>query len=357
MKTVGEFLNAGLEFVKDDKCYKNGSSGDECHRHWYEAPKMYRDQVISEFAWLENTGVKPEFMGLIEFTFDREGYEEMHEVRGTSNINWSIVKKWRPSLNQSLSISEHETKESAIHKAWVALKGDLNNVIDDIQGSKDSILKCISGIGSFSIGDYAFCVGNFHNKSVWEYVCATQEFTNYCEKMAAEEKCIDIIGQNGNYGLHYDKTAKQVEVIINNNTPFSIEFAEKGGFSYEFKAVSSDKPIFTQAMADAGELPPVGSIVKVCLADAGFNVDGYDEQFESKICLVAASFINKYGSKMVVISNEFGVHGCYVAKSVKPIDTRTDREKAIDAAMAEWPVADKATLEMAYEFWRVGEKC
>lgn len=55
-----------------------------------------------------------------------------------------------------------------------------------------------------------------------------------------DEQRINAIGQNGNDGLHYENTAQQ------------------------FESLASDKqakPVFTQAMADASELPPVGSFV------------------------------------------------------------------------------------------------
>lgn len=300
MKTVGEFKDAGLVFVKGDKCYKDGSSGDEFHRHWYEAPKMYRDQVISEFAWRENTGVKPEFMGLIEFTFDREGYEEMHEVRGTSNINWSIVKKWRPSLNQSLSISEHETKESAIHKAWVELQGDLSNAKKyDKNGSYLAV--CIKDGFFIKEGLYCLTESLVDNTEHWKDVCTVKEFTSYCEKMAAEEKRMDIIGQNGNDGLHYDTTSQQVESL----------------------AVNAQRPIFTRVMADANELPPIGSFVDV----VGKNgVELFYGEGEVN-CEVLAHVENT-----AVIKMGYGL-GCFSSDALKASDTRTDIEKAIDDAL------------------------
>lgn len=55
-----------------------------------------------------------------------------------------------------------------------------------------------------------------------------------------DEQRINAIGQNGNDGLHYDNTAQQFESL----------------------AIDKQvKPVFTQEMADAGELPPVGSEV------------------------------------------------------------------------------------------------
>lgn len=55
-----------------------------------------------------------------------------------------------------------------------------------------------------------------------------------------DEQRIDVICQNGNDGIHHDNTAQQIEALANDNPV---------------------KPVFTQAMADAGDLPPVGSFV------------------------------------------------------------------------------------------------
>lgn len=129
--------------------------------------------------------------------------------------------------------------------------------------------------------------------------------------MAAEEKRIDIIGQNGNDGLHYDNTAQQVEALAVNN-----------------------KPIFTQAMADAGEKVKVGM------------------EFSTARGNYVALLVNE--NTVVFEHEELG----FVVEDhdfVHPVDTRTGREKAIDAALSEWPASDKATLEIAYDFWRVGE--
>lgn len=362
MKTVGEFKKAGLVLVEgdvvDDSCDNDGTLMKPlsatmvgcCNDGKYQ----FNEAAIESFAWRENTGVKPDFSGLVE-TESFEGYKDSLYPK---DIIWNhryggrlSIKKWRPSLNQP-SVAEPDTKKSAIHKAWVELKGDLNNVIDDIQGSKDSILKCISGIGSFSIGDYAFCVGNYHNKSVWEYVCATQEFTDYCEKMAAEEKRIDIIGQNGNDGLHYGKAAQQVEALFANGMPKNMKFVPITGV--KTKQLNPDnKPIFTQAMADAGELPPVGVKCIITPHNNLWGISRLDDYVGEVIYYEGETFVFKLDTKTLDSSSVFVSRTDKV--DFKPIDTRTDREKAIDAALHEWPVADKATLEMAYDFWRVGD--
>ena len=114
--------------------------------------------------------------------------------------------------------------------------------------------------------------------------------------------------------MHYDNTAQQVEAPAVN-----------------------DKPIFTQAMSDE-YIPQSGCECEIML-------DGNWQK-----CFIVG--LSKKGNPVI----EIGAHcvesvGC----KYRAIDTRTDREKAIDAALHEWPASDKATLEIAYDFWRVGE--
>lgn len=236
MKTVGEFLNAGLEFVKDDKCYKNGSSGDEFHRHWHEAPRMYSDQVVSKFAWRENTGVKPEFMGLIDVKFSTgaalSGYDK--NLLGWNKTGAALpIIEWRPSLNQ--------------HQKW------------------------------------------------------------------PDNSRIDLIGQNGNDGLHYNNTAQQVEALDVNN-----------------------KPIFTQAMACAGEFPLIGAKCVYVFMENGSEYTGS----------IAAIDGNVIWFKL----DGGGYKTCFGVHKFKAVDNRTDREKAIDEMLElDLWATDREFLEAIYD--------
>ena len=126
MKTVVDFKKAGLVFVSGDKVHeKTGcgtSKGEDlmsctikhmCDDDFISIGENYahKDWTIHSLAWRTNTGEKPSFSGLIEFTYNGEGCE-MQECRHPDNINWSIVKKWRPSLNQqSIQTETPEEKE------------------------------------------------------------------------------------------------------------------------------------------------------------------------------------------------------------------------------------------------------
>lgn len=78
------------------------------------------------------------------------------------------------------------------------------------------------------------------------------------------------------------------------------------------------KPVFTQAMADVGELPPVGSECFLCLSF---------DTYKAKITYLGdgvGCFINLADNKeftFSVLNAEF-----------KPLDTRTPKQKAVDEA-------------------------
>lgn len=117
MKTVKDYLDLGLAFVDSDKLLSISNDKDSkevCMSGLCIAHQRYCDGfrggnaiffyasewTPSSFAWRDNDGVKPEYKGLIEFTYNGEGCE-MQEFRGADSINWSIVKKWRPVALQS----------------------------------------------------------------------------------------------------------------------------------------------------------------------------------------------------------------------------------------------------------------
>ena len=103
------------------------------------------------------------------------------------------------------------------------------------------------------------------------------------------------------------------------------------------------KPAFTQAMADAGEPIKNGQQFKRLDFDIGDN----------KVFYVGSHPI-KPNLHIVLEIRAVGDYVGYYAlpmNCICPIDTRTDKEKAVDAVMGEWPVADKATLEFAYDLW------
>ena len=126
--------------------------------------------------------------------------------------------------------------------------------------------------------------------------------------------------------------------------------------AYEPKVSIDEKPVFTQAMADAGELPPVGSFV-LCNSDR----TGYPENlnleehcvvdcWERDSVLEVIAHTEIRGGILPVVKFEDQV-STIVLKYIKPLYTCTPKKKAVDGAIAEWPLLDKATLEYAYDLW------
>jgi hypothetical protein len=83
---------------------------------------------------------------------------------------------------------------------------------------------------------------------------------------------------------------------------------------------SKVKPVFTQAMADAGELPPVGS---------DFKVDG-DQDCDDGYCHMRCVAHHIDGG---VIGQDDLARMFWILTGAIPIDTRTDKEKAVDEMM------------------------
>lgn len=230
MKTVGEFKKAGLVFVGDDKlrsetnnhdsdeiCMSRCWLGHGIYRGFLEVSDCYfanKEWVISSFAWRENTGVKPEYNGVIEVELNG-GHKRAAYVSG---LIWilgfgSSIARWRPVVLQSESptVSPKE-----------------------------------------------------------------------------------------------DKTMK---------------------------------PVYTAEMHARNELPPVGSEVKVCIEEAGFDLDGNDSKFEGKEVTVKAAFINKGETKVVAIESDKGKCACYIIECIKPI-IKTIKVNGFDvpAPMSEAPM-------------------
>lgn len=319
MKTVGDFKKAGLVFVSLDK-----------------VDTAWNNRTPKSFAWRENTGVKPEFKGVVDVvTANKCEYERLSPDSAALQFEDDrfdcYVIKWRPSLNQP-SVAESDTKESAIHKAWVALKGDFSNAKQyDENGSYLAV--CIKDGFFIKEGGYCLTENLVENTEHWEDVCTVKEFTDYCEKMAAEEKRMKVIMQNGNDGLHYDNTAQQVEALAANHTllkPIIFRTNEDAqqSLSEHFARLADNKPIFTQAMADNVDFK---GGQKVYIAQINTLAGIAEKRYFVEQFWCGSGHQREYLSLGILFgSKEQAEHKC---KSLLGIDTRTDREKAIDAAM------------------------
>lgn len=327
---VSDYKKMGLDDFLEDDVFVNDFAG-VCDASASIGAGYGGGLTITYFAWRENTGVKPEFMGLVDVLVGDDKNSEQFHCINSSDLAWdanplSRVVKWRPSLNQP-SVIEPDTKQSAIHKAFVELKGDLSSVISIADDEDDKLIISVTG-GHYSFGSIT------KSNDRWEIVCTVKEFTDYCEKMAAEEKRMDIIGQNGNDGLHYGKTAQQVEALFADGMPKNMKFAPITGVkTKQFK--SDDNPIFTQAMADAGELPPVGYKLKFTHDIDGdfkcFHSERYGWEHGDNLEVIHAIDDYRGDPAVIVLNAQPDVLTTAVISNSRFFDTRTDREKAIDA--------------------------
>ena len=112
------------------------------------------------------------------------------------------------------------------------------------------------------------------------------------------------------------------------------------------------KPVYTEEMHAKNELPPVGSKVKVCIEEAGFELDGNDSKLEGKEVTVKAAFINKGEAKVVAIESDKGKCACYIIECIKPI-IKTIKVNGFDvpAPMSEAPMFNSVyfTPQTGYE--------
>ncbi len=93
-----------------------------------------------------------------------------------------------------------------------------------------------------------------------------------------------------------------------------------------FKKAEFNKPVFTQAMADAGELPPVGS---------DFKVDG-DEDCDDGYCYLKCVAHHIEGG---VIGQDNFSRMHWICSAALPLDTRTSKQKAVDEMYKAWDLA------------------
>jgi len=162
------------------------------------------------------------------------------------------------------------------------------------------------------------------------------------EKQWPKNDRIDAIGQNGNNGEHYPHESESPLSPNFESKPFYTQEMREGGepvklsdhplnkevfgkinsgeitFSAPLSSVL-DNPVFTQAMADAGQLPVIGAKY----------LDG-----DNQLCITIGhtSMSDIVGEMVELVSgHEYAAISISKANEIKPIDTRTDEEKLRDA--------------------------
>ncbi|MAO21770.1 MAG: hypothetical protein CMJ25_13560 [Phycisphaerae bacterium] len=147
----------------------------------------------------------------------------------------------------------------------------------------------VSAIGTDRF--YSACASDVGDHSA---ICTIIEYNQYIKE------CETNFGLSVNYDTYKDVFHKSSMSFINCTASDR----------------TSSQPVFTQAMADNGELPPIGSkaICEYC--------DG------EELLIVAHDLLAEDGA-FALVCGDSGYWGAE-ARRWKPIDTRTDKEKAID---------------------------
>jgi hypothetical protein len=114
MKTVAYYKSLGLIDYNADDVFVNDFA-EVCDASASIVAGYGDGLTITYFAWRENTGVKPEFSGLVEIMVRNGGVGIVKSDSACWAVNFMDVSrdldiiKWRPSLNQS-SIAEPDNK-------------------------------------------------------------------------------------------------------------------------------------------------------------------------------------------------------------------------------------------------------
>lgn len=130
-------------------------------------------------------------------------------------------------------------------------------------------------------------------------------------------------------GSYYDNTKIQ-------NPPLGAEYGNTWHIipladirKKQGETVVDEKPVYTQAMKDAGEIPVIG--MEVLIHDE-HDIWGDAKIFLSEKSTVMATFNSLAKDKplMVSVSLDTGLSCCFRVDMCKPIDTRTPEQKQVD---------------------------
>jgi len=151
--------------------------------------------------------------------------------------------------------------------------------------NKEQIIMALINFDGYLAGDLTTGDG-VRNNEFWKVICTREEFN----------KCVEEMADNGmsiTYSKYKDNYINNTGGMTNMNT----------------------KPVYTQAMADDGVMPSVGMEVMHLSV--------------KKVVMLLADSNSKYVLKSV---NDF--YSLALRHDIKPLDTRTDTEKAIDNILA-----------------------
>lgn len=204
-----------------------------------------------------------------------------------------------------------------ILEAVKALGGDLGNTYANMRGDEEALFLCDDGdyladtMESFNIAG-SLCGAT--------YICTILEFNTYAAEWLKEaymhNAAIDL-------GWDIEENPRWVPTVCSTRICTKEELVA-------YMDANKPKPAFTQAMADAGELPPVGCECRVKHKDAA--KDWAKPDFHETTVVA-------YGEELVIFNDGVSVNGGFESVGkisdylFKPI--KSPREKAIEEMFAE----------------------
>lgn len=144
MKTVQDYLDLGLVFVKGDFTIESdGSSnrGDSSFDvdFYFNQESAFDNSEVESFAWRNNDGVNPEYKGLIHAMFENGAIIKDFADSFNWGSSFNPVIQWRPVVLQSESptVSSKEDKPmKPVYTAEMKAKGELPPVGSDFMYSR-----------------------------------------------------------------------------------------------------------------------------------------------------------------------------------------------------------------------------
>lgn len=219
MKTVGEFKRAGGKLTLGDKVSPNGD--------W----DLKDEDLIKSFAWRTNTGVKPEFKGVIQVQY-RDGESEVWEHPNNiprwfnydcanGNCYDDDIIKWRPHLP---SIQTETPEEKA--------------ALDKIDAHVSDASKPVY----------------------------TQAMCDAGERPSVGVRCLATARAGLTAGLH-----SWAPVTVMYSSGLTIVTADDSGAEYVFNLATGQDVMFKPIQT---EREKAIEIVNIICSEQGFNVDG-----------------------------------------------------------------------------------
>jgi hypothetical protein len=308
MNTVKEFNNAGLIAVKGD--YIGHPTKANCTEtmvyvaepEYIMAANEYKDYSFKSFAWRTNTGVEPEFNGRVDAKFSNGQVITPYD-KGL--LGWSLagnalpIIEWRPRLARSkqtvFDVDAHVSDASKHHCVDFSTVSSPSN-------SNDSPVRYDNPKKYMNL-----------SKSK---VDNDKELKDRYDLITPYNLCIAQIAS------YLGVTTGGVDVARNGSDICATAEDIIEGIKKAVKVVSDaskvgNPALFTKAMEMNGELPPVGS---ECIACSSI---GHKE----KVTVAHRSgsqfaCTERDGNYLIQYTNEGGYF--------EAIDTRTDKEKAVD---------------------------